>query len=161
MMTKNEKELRSEELLAQLEKVQFYYHTANGLKNVFTACLLIDKDGSLIARGISICSITDNFRKNEGRSRAYGRALKAWFRQQTDCPIMENRWHVQIINRKGNQLILQTRFKIDQDKLALPLIETKKYFTHKSMFKPKPTLEELQMFECLRGGKDEQRCYNI
>jgi len=140
MMTKNEKELRSKELANHLEKVQYYYHTANGLKNVFTACLLIGKDGSLLARGISICSITDNFRKNEGRSRAHGRAMKAWVRQETNCPINEKRWYSKDLNKAG---------------LVVPLIETKTHFTYKSMFKPKPTLEELQMFECLRGGKDE------
>ena len=48
-----------------------------------TVCLL-QEDGDIVARGISVCSRLDEFDKAEGRNRARNRALEARGRQR-DC----------------------------------------------------------------------------
>ena len=56
-------------------------------------CLLLQGElRQLVARGISICSIRDNFNERLGRNIALGRALLAYFNGQNSMPIVPSRF---------------------------------------------------------------------
>ena len=42
-----------------------------------TICLLIEEQGGVVARGVSVCSPKDQFVKKTGRNKALGQALRA------------------------------------------------------------------------------------
>jgi hypothetical protein len=68
---------------SDIDKIFFYYKDSPITKNIYTACLLINKKEKIIeARGVSICSLLDTYKKSKGKSKAYGRAIKALFRKQ-------------------------------------------------------------------------------
>lgn len=71
-----------------LRKPLYYYD--NGWQ--ISVCLLINKSGEPIARGISICSPFDNYDKPTGRFLALGRALKAIRKRDTTGEINPSRF---------------------------------------------------------------------
>ena len=79
-----------QEVLAQngVDKISFYWETTPIINNAFTACLFINSEKNRIeARGVSICSLRDTFNRKKGKSRAYGRAMKALTRKVNDYKI--------------------------------------------------------------------------
>ena len=72
-----------------VDKELYYYH------GKITVCLLV-KDGTVVARGVSICSPKDQFVKRIGRAKALGRALRAVTRREDNDLIIPYR--NQIIN---------------------------------------------------------------
>jgi len=80
--------MSSDELRALgVEYVRFYTYTTPVVNNIFTACILIDEDKNLLARGVSICSIYDSYKKKSGKNRAFGRAVSALRNEHCDLPI--------------------------------------------------------------------------
>jgi len=54
-----------------------YYHIRFRDGSGYTVCLVLDKEGGLLARGIAICSRQDQFNRRTGRTLALGRAMQA------------------------------------------------------------------------------------
>lgn len=80
----------NQEVLTQngVDKISFYWESTPIINNAFTACLFINSEKNRIeARGISICSLRDTFNRKKGKSRAYGRAMKALTRKVNDYKI--------------------------------------------------------------------------
>lgn len=65
-----------------LKRVKYYYLRDELDKPRVTVCVIKGDDGK-ISRGLSLCSFLDNPCKKEGRQKAYGRALKAFFNRQS------------------------------------------------------------------------------
>jgi hypothetical protein len=114
---KQSQQQRAEELGV---RPYFYY-----LGGTTTVCLL-KKDNECVARGISICSPLDQFEKSTGRAKAFGRALKAFIKENTDCLILIDR-----LVRKYNG-----RYELEQ------LLKTHHTFLWKSSYLP--TLTEYE-----------------
>jgi len=79
-----------EQILNQngVDKVAFYYKGTPLLNNAFTTCLFINSGkGRIEARGVSICSIKDVFCKKKGKTKAFGRAMRALVRKDNDGKI--------------------------------------------------------------------------
>ena len=70
-----------------VEYIRFYTHTTPVVNNVFTACILMNEDKELLARGVSICSVLDTYRKKAGKNKALGRAIRALRTEETSLPI--------------------------------------------------------------------------
>lgn len=71
-----------------VDKISFYWEGTPIINNAFTACLFINSEKNRIeARGVSICSLRDTFNRKKGKSRAYGRAMKALTRKVNDYKI--------------------------------------------------------------------------
>jgi hypothetical protein len=71
----NPKELLRKE---KFNKIIFYDYKTKLLKNVLTACVLLNKEKNTIeARGVAICSVGDSFDRKEGKDRAFYRAIEA------------------------------------------------------------------------------------
>ncbi len=115
------------------DAVKFYYNKENIsgiIRNVSTVCLLL-KEGEVVARGISICSMREQHNKQDGRSRAFGRARRALVKKENGEPI----------NDKTD------RFKplksVTVAELLYPLTRTKsEYGVYKSSFMPELTTKE-------------------
>jgi hypothetical protein len=59
-----------------LKDIYYYYVFQKGNRGVF--CLLVDRENNTLeARGLSVCSLKDQFIKRVGRAKAMGRALQA------------------------------------------------------------------------------------
>jgi hypothetical protein len=92
-LSKAEKKKIKQELHAErlkklgVEKVKTYFHNLPVIGNVFTACLFLDKNNDILSRGVSICSPLDTFKRAEGRSRAYKRAMRALHTKIDSFPI--------------------------------------------------------------------------
>lgn len=67
-----ENRVKIDEQLAKFAVGKPFFYYNGGI----TVCLLC-KDGSVIARGVSICSPRDQFLKKIGRAKSLGRALQA------------------------------------------------------------------------------------
>ena len=79
-----------QEVLEQngVDKISFYWESTPIINNAFTACLFINSEKNRIeARGVSICSLRDTFNRKKGKSRAYGRAMKALTRKENGYKI--------------------------------------------------------------------------
>lgn len=75
------------EVVEQIERIKFY-EFESPVGPLFTACLVFGENGTILARGVSICSVQDGFNRKEGRNRAVGRALKAITHAKSDDPIL-------------------------------------------------------------------------
>lgn len=155
-------------------KVVYYYETSPCVGNVATICLFISEEGyKLISRGIAICSLSDQFSKEEGRKRAYKFARMAFGSRETKELINKsnanaNDYYSYVIRRKkvkneeeAENFILSTKGliyeyriiksgdkKYVQYKLPYyhPLYMISLNFTAKSYYKPKPTDREIDEF---------------
>ncbi len=65
-------------------RVVYYFEKSLCVGPVATICLFIGKDQKLLARGISICSLYDQFNKKEGKKQSYKRARRAFGTKDTD-----------------------------------------------------------------------------
>jgi len=71
-----------------VDKVIVYTEKTSILQNAFTTCLFINTQKKQIeARGVSICSVSDVYKKGKGKSKAFGRAMKALLRKENDFKI--------------------------------------------------------------------------
>ena len=71
-----------------VDKISFYWEDTPIINNAFTACLFIKSEKNRIeARGVSICSLRDSFSKKKGKSKAFGRAMKALVKRENDYKI--------------------------------------------------------------------------
>ena len=68
---KNDAYLKDNHLTAK-----YYYEGYEGCPRA-TVCLLIESPRGVIARGVAVCSIKDNFVKETGRAKALGMAVMA------------------------------------------------------------------------------------
>ena len=80
-------------------RTKYYYKRTDILTNVFTVCELEGKDGVIIARGISICSVLDQHIKKKCRTIALGRAIKAIHRKSSFDEIIPERHDEWVVER--------------------------------------------------------------
>jgi hypothetical protein len=83
-------------------KELYYYvrtHTEHGNLPRATVCLLV-QDGKVLARGISICSVLDQFVKVKGRGLAKSRALKALAQKTGGGEILPERFVKEHVYRR-------------------------------------------------------------
>lgn len=76
-----------------VDRVIVYAEKTSILQNAFTTCLFMNTQKKQIeARGVAICSVSDIYKKGKGKSKAFGRAMKALLRKENDFKINpENR----------------------------------------------------------------------
>ena len=101
-----------------------YYHTER--ENIFTACILIDADKHIAARGVSIKSDLDAHRKSEAQTKAFGRAVKALVQKKSGLPITR----LEVYSVWRTHCILPDPYK--------------------SAYYPQPTAEEQKMLSKIR-----------
>lgn len=131
----------------------FYYHRTSIVNNVFTACLLI-KDGEVLSRGVSICSVYDLHNKKVARLKSLNRANKALLGEADLYPIQisSRDWTQKIVVRKPfnkefkeidvtNNLLCSYKTKSKEVIInaLYPLYETAKFFMFKASYKPRLT----------------------
>ena len=66
-------------------KSWFYYLRDGNKQPRVTVCLM--KTNGVITRGVSLCSHLDVLKKNKGKSKAAGRAIKALLKKENALPI--------------------------------------------------------------------------
>jgi len=119
----------------------YYVGTAIG-----TVCLL-KKENSCVARGVSICSPQDQFNRATGRAKAFGRAIKAVVRKETNDRINVNR----LMNKYYPSLHPKTFINEVSD-----MADT---FTHKSIYMPELTeFERRIIYKPVKAVTIEQGC---
>jgi hypothetical protein len=152
----------------------YYYEKSPCVGNSVTVCLFLDeKSNLLIARGISICSIYDQFSKDEGRRKSYKRARNALGKKCTSLEIKKmnnfDDFDDYVLRRKRVKNIDEERafvdeirefknidFKVIQNgekkyvQYELPYLHpieiTLKQFKYKSYYRPNPTNREIDEF---------------
>jgi hypothetical protein len=108
-------------------RAKYYYKRTDILTNVFTVCELEGKDGIIIGRGISICSVLDQHIKKKCRTIALGRAIKAIHRKCSFDEIIPERHDEWVVERimvlNEPKTLAVTKEALDNN---LQLIEVKK-----------------------------------
>lgn len=95
----------------EVDKISFYYVGSPIVNNAFTTCVLISSSRNRIeARGVSICSLVDSFNKQEGKNRAFGRAIRALTRR-------ENIWKINGTGRDEEFVKRGIKIKTKEDEL--------------------------------------------
>jgi hypothetical protein len=110
-LKKGKEMIANAELLKKngVDKVVFYFKESPLTDNVFTTCLFINKKANRIeARGVSICSLLDEFSKTKGKQKASGRALKALLRKQ-------NFFKINKVGRLDERVKKEVLIKSDED----------------------------------------------
>lgn len=65
-----------------VDKIAFYYRGTPLVDNIYTTCLFINSvEKRIESRGVAICSLRDTFNKTSGKSKSFGRAMKALTRK--------------------------------------------------------------------------------
>ena len=128
----------------EVEKIKFYYSDKDPIVgNIFTVCLLLSKEGKILSRGVSICSVMDMHNKQDARDRSFGRALKAVISKGTADEINPNRFTITIGDISLETVLARKNgVKIP---LNYPLLESIKSFKYKSEFNPTPTKKEVDI----------------
>lgn len=94
-----------------VDKISFYFIDSPIINNAFTTCVLVNSEKQRIeARGVSICSLADIFSKNEGKNKAFGRAIKALKRK-------ENNWKINGSGRDEEFILRGMKIKSSDDEL--------------------------------------------
>ena len=151
-----------------------YFENSLILGNVYTVYLLLDENNDILARGVTICSVSDQHEKKEGIRRARGRAVKALYtKKEVDLKINSiNREYVTYITRGFNtskmtvdrvaQLINEVeassleawKSKLDGKEMLfvripnwLPTSLTQDTFDFKSYYKPVMTEKEMSILK--------------
>jgi hypothetical protein len=152
----------------------YYYEKSPCVGNSVTVCLFLEKESNLlVARGISICSIYDQFNKKEGRKRAYKRARNALGKRCTSLEIKKIKDYTEYdyfdLRRKKVKTIKEERDFVDKlrefKNIDFKVITngSKKYvqydlpylhpmeialkqFIWKSYYRPNPTDREIDEF---------------
>jgi len=84
-----------------VDKVEFYYRGTPLLNNAYTTCVFINSEkGRIEARGVSICSVKDAFCKKTGKTKAFGRAMRALVRKDNDGKINPNGRDLESVKRE-------------------------------------------------------------
>lgn len=130
--------------VSKISKIKFYeFETSVG--TIITVCLLIGDRMSVIARGVSICSILDNYRKKEGKNRSLGRAMKAIHNAESGLPLRPH-------NRIDLDAFVAKTIKVDKNRWRTSrypkyssLYEAADSFKFKSEFLPELTEYEKQL----------------
>ena len=73
----------------KVDKVKFLRYKSNVLGNLFTTCMFYDVSGIMLARGVSICSLSEPFNINKGKTYSCGRAGKALKEEENICPLRD------------------------------------------------------------------------
>jgi hypothetical protein len=100
-----------------IAKVKFYHHKTP-IGYAYTCCSFFDKNHNEIANGISIPSLKDQFKKEDGRNKAFQRAYLAWKNKKNieyincyDHKTKLPRFNGQLVNR-----IFKIKNKKDEEK---------------------------------------------
>lgn len=131
------------EVVDQIEQMKFY-EFESPIGPLFTACVVFGENGTILARGVSICSVQDGFNKKEGRNRAVGRAIKAISNMKNDEPIIST-------VRDDEELFTKT-VKVGKTRQAIKIPkylhvkEASNHFAYKSEFAPELTDFEKEIF---------------
>jgi len=127
-----------------VDKIKFYYSDKDPIVgNVFTVCLLLSKEGKILSRGVSICSVMDMHNKKDARDRSFGRALKAVLSSKSADEINPDRFTITIGDVSLETILVRKNgVRIP---LNYPLKEAVKLFIYKSEFNPTPTEKEVNI----------------
>ena len=148
-------------------RINYYRHKTDLVGNVYTACLLITEENELLARGVSICSLLDQYDKSKGKKIAFSRAVKAVFGEKNSEEIKPEARDEYYITRKRKVCSKLTKSDIDiiddqsiaweytkDDKYLIyklscsyPTFETIKNFKFKSELRPEATVFEKKIIE--------------
>ena len=84
-----------------VDRIKIYRHKSPICHNIFTACLFMDEQGTILSRGIAICSVKDSYCKATGRGIAFGRAFEAIKTELSSEPInhLLPRWENKFVTR--------------------------------------------------------------
>jgi len=101
------KRLKMEESVKKLlekhgvDKVFIYTKRTPLLQNVYTTCLFINTTTKQIeARGVAICSVGDVYIKGKGKSKAFGRAMKALLNRDNNYRIKTRNRHTFLVRKE-------------------------------------------------------------
>lgn len=84
----------------EVDKIKFYYEGSALADNIYTACVFINsKKNRIEARGVSICSLRDTFKRKDGKNRAFGRAIKALRQKKNSKKINATGREGEFVNR--------------------------------------------------------------
>ncbi|HCW08062.1 MAG TPA: hypothetical protein DGG95_11940 [Cytophagales bacterium] len=133
------------EVIDLIESFEFYTRYEAGIP-IYTACLLFGENGTVLSRGISVCSLLEEFSSKEGKNRALGRAIKAVANTGSSEPINA------IVRPITNCLYgLQKENFYDEERILgeekfnsfIPIIIASSKFTHKSEYAPMLNSDEM------------------
>lgn len=104
-----------------VNEIKYYYKNCPIVGNLYTVCLLISEEKKVIARGISICSLSDSHNKKTARQLSKNRAICANFKKinsltiaDYDDDIVENR-----IDRYFTNVVKSFKIKNEEHKQEL------------------------------------------
>lgn len=144
-----------------------YFEKSKILGAYCTVYLLLDSNNDILARGISLCSILDHHKKDEGIKKARSRAIGCFFKKrETDLPINSSRNWSFFITRGFNKKKSENIKEIIEEAVSyqLPAWETEdsifiripnflpmrlieETFAFKGYYKPQPTEKELSILK--------------
>lgn len=150
-----------------------YYNKKTELSNIYDVCILIDKNNKILSRGISICSLMDQYVRKTGKNKSLGRAIKALenkvnsfeinpirfkddeyvrrsFKSKTkeqDEKVKNKLKGIPTFRKELSNDVIEYSCKIS---LAYPLLETVKEFKFKSEILPSPTKFEKKILERIK-----------
>lgn len=94
-----------------VDKIFIYTKRTPLLQNVYTTCLFINtKTKQIEARGVAICSVGDVYIKGKGKSKAFGRAMKALLNK-------DNNYKIKTKNRNSFLVRKEMKVKSPQDRI--------------------------------------------
>ncbi len=104
---------------------------------IITVCLLLDPNfNTVVARGISIRSLQDSFRRKKGRDKSFGRAMKAYVNAGDFLPIISARFMEQVVFIGDEE--------VDRD---MPLAQAREIGPCKAMYHPTLTGKEMKLVQ--------------
>lgn len=103
-----------------VEFINFVEHDSkNNKKAIFTICNIRNRESKeLLARGIAICSVLDNFVKKTAKHISLGRAMKA------------------LVRKKNDEMIRNVPETAEIPEYLEPIKTARDIFTYKSEYKP-------------------------
>jgi len=106
-------------------------------ENQTAVCLLVKRNGTALARGVSVCSPFDHYDKEVGRAIAIGRALRAIKKMDTTEEINPNRFteHKSFYPRNKE---IEAHQRLDKARIS---------FGYKSCYLPRKTRFELWLVD--------------
>lgn len=149
-MNKEKMRKKHGEVVDMIDDYMVYIHFEVDIP-MYTACLLFGEGGTILSRGVSICSLRDGFNHREGRNRAMGRAIKALTNAGNFDPIkVENRPADDYIQKLRKTRVSNEKIR-KHIKLAtfLPVFVAGDSFSFKSEYSPTLTAHEMELLQVI------------
>ena len=135
------------DVVSLIEKLKFYDVTWDEHIPVCTVCLALGENGTVLARGVSICSPVDGINRKKGRNMALGRAIQAIHRSESLDPIRPDIRDAEEYVVKKIKVKTETGFEkqIIRVQKYLPVFVASKQFAYKAELAPDLTDHEKQL----------------